>query len=119
MRRVTSADGTAALAAFLNGDTSRDTLATATRFTVEELAHRLPGRSVEVRVPPFAAAQCMEGPRHTRGTPPAVIQTDPHTWLALATGSLQWEDAVAQGSVDASGVRATLGAHLPLFAPEE
>lgn len=69
---------------------------------------------MEVRVPPFAAVQCIEGPRHTRGTPPNVIETDPKTWLELATGRLQWTDAVATGRVSASGARADLSRWLPI-----
>lgn len=99
-----------------DGDVPRDTLAAAVRFTLEELADRAPGRAVEVRVPPFAAVQCIAGQTHRRGTPPAVIETDALTWLALATGELAWADAVATGRVDASGVRADLGALLPLWA---
>lgn len=94
--------------------TSRQDLATAVRYTLEELAHRAPGRSVEVRVPPFGAVQCVEGPRHTRGTPTNVIETDPGTWLDLATGRLSWESARGVGAVRASGSRADLGAYLPL-----
>lgn len=92
----------------------RSALATAVRYTTEELAARAPGRSVEVRVPPFAAVQCIEGPRHTRGTPTNVVETDPQTWLALATGLVTWDAAVASGSVRASGTRADLAAYLPL-----
>jgi hypothetical protein len=92
----------------------RETLATAVRFTLQELAEGAPGRSVEVRVPPFGAVQCIEGQTHRRGTPPAVIETDAETWLALATGALSWPDAVTAGRVDASGVRADLAALLPL-----
>ena len=73
-----------------------------------------PGASVEVRVPPYAAIQCIEGVRHTRGTPPAVIEMPPQTWLALARGDLSWADAVASGAVRASGERANLSAYLPL-----
>jgi hypothetical protein len=73
-----------------------------------------PGHSVEVRVPPFAAVQCVEGPRHTRGTPPNVIETDARTWLELATGALSWEHAVAEGRVQASGSRADLTPLLPI-----
>ena len=73
-----------------------------------------PGHSVEVRVPPFAAVQCIAGPRHTRGTPPNVIETDPRTWLELATGRLTWTDAVAAARVTASGARADLSALLPV-----
>ena len=78
------------------------------------LADRAPGRSVEVRVPPYAAAQVVEGVRHTRGTPPAVVETDAETWVALATGDLGWEAALADGRVRASGERTDLSAYLPL-----
>jgi len=78
------------------------------------LAQRAPGRSVEVRVPPYAAVQCIEGVRHTRGTPPAVIETEPETWLALARGELDWAAAVASGHVRASGERTDLSSYLPL-----
>lgn len=93
---------------------SRATRATAVRYTLEELATRAEGNSVEVRVPPFGVCQCIAGPRHTRGTPPNVIETDPATWLELATGRLRWEAAVGMGRVSASGSRADLSAHLPL-----
>lgn len=95
----------------------RATLATAVRHTVEELGERAPGRSVEVRVPPFAAVQCVAGPVHTRGTPPAVVETDPQTWLALAVGDLAWSDGVDEGRVRVSGQRTDLSAHLPLEEP--
>lgn len=78
------------------------------------LAERAPGNSVEVRVPPFAAVQVIPGVRHTRGTPPAVIETDADTWLALATGDLSWADALATGRVVASGERTDLSLYLPL-----
>lgn len=81
------------------------------------LEQRAPGRSVEVRVPPFAAVQVVEGVRHTRGTPPAVIETDADTWLALATGRTTWHEAVDAGTVRASGERTDLSAYLPLGAP--
>jgi hypothetical protein len=115
-RRRTSVEaGTAALAAWLAGDASRPTVTTAVRFTLEELAARAPGSAVEVRVPPYGVVQAITGPRHTRGTPPNVVETDPDTWLALATGRLAWTDALAQGSVSASGDRADLTAHLPVL----
>ena len=94
----------------------RPALAAAVRGTVEVLAAELPGRSVEIRVPPFAAAQCVEGPRHTRGSPPNVVETDPRTWLQLATGRLTWDVAVAEGRVTASGTRAgAVAAGLPVI----
>ena len=92
----------------------RAVLGPAVRWTTEELALRAPGRSVEVRVPPYAAVQCIEGPRHTRGTPTNVVETDAATWLALATGRLSWAQAVEEGAVSASGQRADLSGHLPL-----
>ena len=85
-----------------------------TRHFLALLQRRAPGRSVEVRVPPFAAVQVVEGVRHTRGTPPAVVELDPDTWIALATGELTWPTATAQGLVRASGERADLSAYLPL-----
>lgn len=86
----------------------------AVRHLLDLLADAAPGRTVEVRVPPYAAVQCVPGPRHTRGTPPNVVELDPRTWLELATGRLSWADAVAAGRVAASGPRADLSAHLPL-----
>jgi len=97
-------------------DVSRDTLATAVRYLLQELAEQAEGNTVEVRVPPFGAVQCIEGPRHTRGTPPNVVETDAATWLALATGSLGWSDALAAGKVHASGQRADLSDYLPVTA---
>lgn len=85
-----------------------------TKHFLAVLEERAPGRSVEVRVPPYAAVQCVEGVRHTRGTPPAVIETDAVTWIALATGTMTWSDAVDQARVRASGERTDLSAYLPL-----
>lgn len=93
---------------------ARPVLAAAVRTSLRTLATAVPGKSVEVRVPPFAAVQCVAGPRHTRGTPPNVVETDPRTWLELATGRLAWADAVGDGRVTASGSRADLSAHLPV-----
>ena len=85
-----------------------------TKHFLAVLEQRAPGRSVEVRVPPYAAVQVVPGVRHTRGTPPAVIEMDADTWLALATGELAWAEAEATGRVRASGERADLSAYLPL-----
>lgn len=93
----------------------RDTMRIAVRALLGALVERAPGRSVEVRVPPIAAAQCIDGPRHTRGTPPNVIETDPTTWLRLAAGRTSWRTALSGGRVSASGERADLAAHLPIF----
>ena len=90
------------------------TVAMAVRYALEELADRTPGRTLEVRVPPYGAVQCVEGPRHTRGTPPNVIEMDTRTWLELVTGQSDWAGALAGGTVHASGQRATLAELLPL-----
>jgi hypothetical protein len=92
----------------------RPALRAAVRYTLGLLAERAPGKSVEVRVPPLAAVQCVPGTRHTRGTPPNVVETDPVTWLDLATGRLTWGAAVAEGRVYASGQRADLSGYLPV-----
>ena len=92
----------------------RAVLGAAVKATARWLAQQVPGRSVELRVPPHVAVQLVPGPRHTRGTPPNVVETDAATWLRLATGELSWDDAVAEGRVSASGNRADLSAHLPL-----
>ncbi|MGY1695085.1 MULTISPECIES: sterol carrier family protein [unclassified Geodermatophilus] len=93
---------------------SRPLLGAAVKTSARWLAQQVPGRSVELRVPPHVAVQLVPGPRHTRGTPPNVVETDAATWLRLATGELGWAEAVADGRVSASGNRADLSAHLPL-----
>jgi hypothetical protein len=110
-----------ALADWLRDETrpapDRDALATAVRLTARTLAALAPGASVEVRIPPFVAVQCVSGPRHTRGTPPNVVETDPRTWLLLATGLLRLADAKASGALTLSGSRAGEIEHwLPLVA---
>ena len=92
----------------------RAVVGAAVKTAARWLAQHVPGRSVEVRVPPHVAVQCIEGPRHTRGTPPNVVETDAATWLRLATGATTWADAIAEGRVAASGNRADLSAYLPL-----
>lgn len=82
--------------------------------TLELLKVKAPGKSVEVRVPPYAAIQCISGPTHRRGTPPATVEMSAHTWLALAGGQITWEQAVGQGLITASGQRADLAPYLPL-----
>jgi uncharacterized protein (TIGR03083 family) len=97
----------------------RSALARCTRTLAGILAGQNPGRSVEVRVPPYAAVQCAigePGPTHTRGTPPNVVETDPLTFLRLATGRIQWTDAVGNGTIHASGLRADLSPVLPLLS---
>jgi hypothetical protein len=85
-----------------------------TKHFLAVLEERAPGHSVEVRVPPYAAVQVIPGVRHTRGTPPAVVETDAETWIALATGELSWADALAGARVSASGERTDLASYLPL-----
>lgn len=85
-----------------------------TKHYLALLAAKAPGYSVEVRIPPYGAVQAVEGGRHTRGTPRAVVETDPDTWIALAEGTLSWDDALASGKVHASGERTDLSAYLPL-----
>jgi hypothetical protein len=94
---------------------ARDGLRIVVRALVDLLAARAPGRSVELRVPPFAAAQVIAGPRHTRGTPPNVVEADPVAFVAVASGRLDWATAVADGRISASGERADLRDHLPLL----
>jgi Bacterial SCP ortholog len=92
----------------------RAALGALVKASLKAFAEKAPGRSVELRVPPFAAVQCVEGPRHTRGTPPNVVEMNADTWFALALGDLAWRDAVADGRVDASGPRSDLSDYLPL-----
>lgn len=114
-RRVSDDDGREALERWRSDETPpRDVTATAVRWTLTLLTEAAPGRSVEVRVPPFAAVQCVEGTVHTRGTPPAVVETDPQTWLELATGRLGWDEAISKGVLRVSGRRTDLSTHLPL-----
>lgn len=111
-RRIKTEAGLEAVAAVRSGDVSQ--LATAVRFLLEELGTRAEGNTVEVRVPPFGAVQCIAGPRHTRGTPPNVIEMSAETWFALAIGELTWDSALAAGSIHASGIRAEIKDQLPL-----
>jgi hypothetical protein len=112
--RIDTADGRAALAAVRAGNAARPDTAKAVRYLLQLLDEKAPGNSVEVRVPPFGAVQVVQGPRHTRGTPPNVVEMNAATWIALATGAETWADAVAAGRVSASGTRADLSSLLPL-----
>ncbi|WP_417219934.1 sterol carrier family protein [Arthrobacter sp.] len=120
-RRIPAEQGRVAIASWRRADATgraalpRPAIALAVRYALEELSENAEGNSVEVRVPPFGVAQCVTGPRHTRGTPPNVIELDAATWLGLATGEIGWAEALASGSVSASGLRADLSEHLPLF----
>lgn len=113
-RRIARSQGEAALASWRAGGADRAIVITAVRYLLEELGDRAPGNAVEVRVPPAGVVQVIEGPRHTRGTPPNVVETSMETWLRLATGSLTWAEAIASGEVSASGLRADLSELLPL-----
>lgn len=118
-RRIDPLDGQAALERWVREreESPRAVLLTAVRYSLEELEALHPGRSVEVRVPPAGAVQAIGGPRHTRGTPPNVVECRPHTWLALATGRTGWLDVlhrpIDDGGVQASGTRSDLSEFLP------
>ncbi|WP_439591289.1 sterol carrier family protein [Microbacterium sp.] len=113
-KKILTGEGRAALAAVRAGAPARSELATAVRYLLQLLVEKAPGGSVEVRVPPFGAVQVIEGPRHTRGTPPNVVEMAPETWIAVATGEEQWMDAAAAGRIIASGVRSDVSDLLPL-----
>ncbi|BBZ09031.1 hypothetical protein MDOR_32000 [Mycolicibacterium doricum] len=111
----------AAVVDWLRDDTApapeRNGIAEAVRLTARTLAGLAPGASVELRVPPFVAVQCVAGPAHTRGNPPNVVETDPRTWLLVATGLLPFDEAAATGALRLSGSRAAeLGNWLPVVA---
>lgn len=119
-RRIDETAGRSALRAWAGsgqgqGKTARPVLAAAVRYTLEELASRAEGNSVEVRVPPFGVTQCIAGPRHTRGTPPNVVEMPAELWLSLVTGKVSWSAALQTGQLHASGLRADLSALLPLI----
>ena len=119
-RRIKHDDGIAAINAVIQADKasalseSEPLFVMAVRYLLEELAEVAPGNSVEVRVPPLGATQCIEGPRHTRGTPPNVVEVSPRIWFDLALGNLSWDKAVGEHLVSSSGVRASLAEVLPL-----
>lgn len=106
-----------ALHRFREGAAGPEDLRLLTKHLLALLVAKAPGGAVEVRVPPYAVAQCVAGTRHTRGTPPAVVETDPTTWVALAVGDLDWAEADAAGRLTASGERSDLSPLLPLPGP--
>jgi hypothetical protein len=108
MRKVTRADVDQAIEAFQIAPQDRDTVAAAVRTSLEWFAQQNPGRSVEVRVPPYLAVQILGGATHRRGTPPAVVEMSPEIWLDLFTKKLTWVEAVANGKIIASGERSDL-----------
>ena len=119
-RRIKHDEGISAINAVIQADKvsplsdTDPAFVMAVRYLLEELAEVAPGNSVEVRVPPLGATQCIEGPRHTRGTPPNVVEMSPRVWFDLALGKIRWEDASAEHLVSSSGVRASLDEVLPL-----
>lgn len=119
MPRIPDPDGRNAVREVSAGCADRPTTALAVRWILQELSRIAPGKSVEVRVPPFGAVQIVEGPGHTRGTPPNVVETDAVTFVALAVGAESWEATIARGAVLASGIRATLAELLPLAGLSE
>jgi len=117
-RRIPHLEGEQAVSAVIKASNSLSetdaVFVLAVRYLLEELAEVAPGNSVEVRVPPLGATQCIEGPRHTRGTPPNVVEISPKVWFDLALGNLTWDQALTEHKVSASGVRASLAEVLPL-----
>lgn len=118
-RKIDIVDGRTALDAVRAAEAAgakpqRTDLATAVRYLLQLLDEKAPGNSVEVRVPPFGAVQVIQGPRHTRGTPPNVVEMDAATWIAVSTGAERWADAASGGRIRASGTRADLSDVLPV-----
>lgn len=113
-RRIPDDAGREAVQRWRDGNSQPDDEAMAVRYTLQLLRQKAPGSSVEVRVPPWGAVQAIEGPSHTRGTPPAVVEMTPDVWLSVATGTRQFEQALAEGAIHASGERSNLTGWLPL-----
>ena len=114
-RKISQANGLAAIASFRAGSATEHELATAVRFLLEELGTRYPGAAVEVRVPPLGAVQCVAGPSHTRGTPSNVVELGPEAWLGLALGGQTFDELIEQGLLTASGNRSDLTDLFPIF----
>jgi Bacterial SCP ortholog len=103
-----------ALQRYDDGTAERADLKLLTKHLLKLLVAKAPGHAVEVRVPPYGAVQCIEGPRHTRGTPGAVVELPPELWIDLAVGRIPWSEARATGKLRASGERTDLSSYLPL-----
>ena len=114
-RKIARADGQQAILAYLSGESSQEIIATAVRFLLEELGTHHPGNAVEVRIPPYGAVQCIEGPTHTRGTPANVVEMDPTSWLELSLGKQSFEELAVSGKLTASGSRSDLAGLFPIF----
>lgn len=115
LRLADPAQVASAVDRYRNDAAGAEDLRLLTKHLLALLVRKAPGGAVEVRVPPFAVAQCVEGTRHTRGTPPAVVETDPATWIGLAVGDLTWVEAERDGRLTASGERSDLSGLLPLL----
>jgi hypothetical protein len=116
-RKIAKAKGQDAIQAYLESLASPEQLATAVRFLLEELGTNHPGNSVEVRIPPYGAVQCIAGPSHSRGTPANVVEMDPTSWVSLAIGKITFEVLLEQGKLSASGNRSDLAGLFPIFKP--
>ena len=118
IRKIAHDAGRTAVIAVRSGEATREltdpNFVLAVRYLLQSVAEIRPGNSVELRVPPLGAVQCVEGPTHRRGTPPNVIEMDAQTWFALAIGEEQWESAISSGRILASGTRADLSELLPM-----
>lgn len=114
-RRISEDAGNSALERWKSGAPEADDEALSVRFTLQMMKLKAPGSSVEVRVPPWGAVQAIEGPTHTRGTPPAVVEMSPTVWLQVATGAQTFDEALTLGLIQASGERSNLSAWLPLL----
>ncbi len=113
--RIISDDlGLAALRLWATGQAGADDEALAVRYSLQLFRAKAPGSSVEVRVPPWAVVQVIEGPAHTRGTPPAVVEMSPTTWLNIAVGKESFDHAKDAGTIQASGSRSNLSAWFPI-----
>lgn len=115
MKKISDENGMCALENYFSGNHDRQTLGTAVRYSLQEISKLHPGKSVEVRVPPFGATQILEGNTHRRGTPPAVVECDPKTWLDMCLGIKTWAKSVSDNSVEANGERSDLSEILPVF----
>ncbi len=103
------------LAAYAAGiKPERETERTAVKAILSSLTAKAPGHAVELRIPPFSAVQLIEGPRHRRGTPGAVVETSASVLVRLASNELTWAQAVATGVLIASGERSDLSHLFPI-----
>jgi hypothetical protein len=112
--RIDAAEGHQAVLDVLEGSSERTDIASAVRYLLQLVTDVAPGHTVELRVPPFGAIQCVEGPEHTRGTPPNVVEMDPATWIGIATGQRTWSESYNEGKISASGVRSDVSSLFPL-----